>query len=137
MLQFLKGVGATIVGLFLFCIILMIVGGAIIGVIASKEDEVEVKDNTVLHLRIDKPIVEREAEDELSPLEALPGFSGGSIGLVEVIESIKHGSGPGSQAHPQFYTSGHLQLCEPAFHQKFAPVRSPQYCGYGLHPAGK
>ena len=114
MLQFLKVVGATIVGLFLFFILLLIAGGAIIGVIASKEEKVEVKDNTVLHLKIDKPIVEREAEDQLSPLEALPGLSGGSIGLVEVLESIKHAKNDdrikGILLEPQFVMAGFTHL---------------------------
>lgn len=116
MLQFLKIVGATIVGLFLFFILLLIAGGAIIGVIASKEEEVEVKDNTVLHLKIDKPIVEREAEDKLSPLEALPGLSGGSIGLVEVLEAIKHAKNDdrikGILLEPQFVMAGYASLKE-------------------------
>ena len=41
MLQFLKGVAATIVGLLLFSILILIIGGAIIGAIASRENEVE------------------------------------------------------------------------------------------------
>lgn len=116
MLQFLKGVAATIVGLLLFSFLMLIIGGAIIGAIASREDEVEVKDNTVLHLRLDKPIVERAAEDEFSIMEAIPGLSGGSIGLMELLEAIEHAEGDdrikGILLEPQFLMSGYASVKE-------------------------
>lgn len=116
MIQFLKGVAATIVGLIVFCFLLFVVGAVVIGIIASSEDEVKVKENTVLHLRLDKPIVERAAEDDLSPLEAIPGFSGGSIGLVELLESIRHAAEDsnieGILLEPQFLMSGYATVKE-------------------------
>ena len=116
MLQFLKGVAATFTGLILFCFLLLLVGGAVIGSIAASEEEVEVEENSLLHLRLDKPIVEREAEDEFSALSALPGLSSGSIGLVEVLESIKHAKDDdrikGILLEPQFVTAGYATLKE-------------------------
>ncbi|MBW3544942.1 MAG: signal peptide peptidase SppA [Bacteroidetes bacterium] len=116
MIQFLKGVAATIVGLIVFCFLLFVIGAVVIGIIASSEDEVKVKENTVLHLRLDKPIVERAAEDDLSPLEAIPGFSGGSIGMVELLESIRHAAEDnnieGILLEPQFLMSGYATVKE-------------------------
>ncbi len=116
MLQFLKGVAATIVGLILFCILMLVIGGAIIAGIAASEEEVEVKENTVLHLKLDKPIVERAAEDDLSPLEAIPGLRAGSIGLVEVLEAIKHAGEDdrikGILLEPQFLMAGYASVKE-------------------------
>ncbi|EMR04810.1 signal peptide peptidase SppA [Cesiribacter andamanensis] len=116
MIAFLRGVGATIVGLILFCFLLLLIGGAIIGAIASKEDEVKVEKNTVLHLRLDKPIVERASDHELQFLEALPGFEGGQIGLVELLEAIRHAKEDdkieGIVLEPQFLMAGYASLKE-------------------------
>lgn len=116
MIQFLKGVAATVVGLIVFCFLLFVIGAVVIGIIASSEDEVKVKENTVLHLRLDKPIVERAAEDDLSPLEVIPGFSGGSIGMVELLESIRHAAEDnnieGILLEPQFLMSGYATVKE-------------------------
>lgn len=89
MLQFFKGVLATIVGLIIFSFFALIIGSSVIGYIASSEDDVEVKDNTVLHLKLNKPIVERETGMQLSPLDVL-GSDGGVMGLMEIIQSIRH-----------------------------------------------
>ncbi|AHM59590.1 signal peptide peptidase sppa, 67k type [Flammeovirgaceae bacterium 311] len=116
MLQFLKAVGATIVGLILFSVLMLIVGGAIIGAIASRDQEVEVKDNTVLHLKLDKPIVERANDDDISALDAIPGISAGNIGLIEVIDAIKHAREDdrikGILLQPQYVRAGYASLKE-------------------------
>ncbi|WP_224996546.1 signal peptide peptidase SppA [Cesiribacter sp. SM1] len=116
MLQFLKAIAATIVGLILFSVLLLVIGGGIIGAIASHDQEVEVKENTVLHLKLDKPIVERANEDDMSALDAIPGISAGNIGLIEVIESIKHAKDDdnikGILLQPQYVTSGYASLKE-------------------------
>ena len=56
----------------------------------SEERLVEIKDNTVLHLKLNRPILEREVED---PFEGLPMFSNlqnAGIGLYEFKEAIKN-----------------------------------------------
>lgn len=88
MIAFLRGVASTIVGLILFSLLSIIVSIAIIGALASDEKP-KVDSNSVLHLRMDKPIVERAADDPLEAIELLPGANGGSIGLVEILEAIE------------------------------------------------
>jgi protease-4 len=116
MLQFLKAVAASIVGLILFSVLLLLIGGGIIGAIASRDQEVEVKENTVLHLKLDKPIVERSNEDDMSALDAIPGINAGNIGLIEVTDAIKHAKDDdrikGILLQPQFVTSGYASLKE-------------------------
>ncbi|HYG40067.1 MAG TPA: signal peptide peptidase SppA [Cytophagales bacterium] len=87
-MKFLKYVLATFVGLILFSLITFLILVGIIGSVAS-EKEVEIADKSVLHLKLDKPIVERASDDPLSELE-IGAFGGkGSIGLIETKEAIE------------------------------------------------
>ncbi|WP_026135634.1 signal peptide peptidase SppA [Nafulsella turpanensis] len=90
MLKFFKGVLATIVGLFIFSLLFILLGVAIISAASSAEEEVEVAENSVLHLELNKPIVERETGFPVNPFEVLSGGEGGVIGLVEVLEAINY-----------------------------------------------
>jgi protease-4 len=56
---------------------------------SSTEKEVKIQDNTVLHLKLNKQILEREVED---PFEGVPMFSltQSGIGLMELKETIQH-----------------------------------------------
>jgi protease-4 len=116
MLKFFRGVLATIVGLILFSLLALIVGSAIIGGLASKEDEVEVSENSVLHLQLNKPIVERETGIPVTPFDVLPGAEGGVQGLVEIMESIKHAKNDdkirGIYLDSQFVMAGFASLKE-------------------------
>jgi protease IV len=116
MIAFLRGVGATIVGLIVFTFLVLLIGGAIISSMASREDEVKVAKNTVLHLRLDKPIVERTADDDMDFLKAIPGFEGGQIGLVELLEAIRYAKEDdrieGIVLEPQFVMAGYASLKE-------------------------
>jgi protease-4 len=115
MIAFLRGVASTIVGIFIFGVLLVFIGAAIIGALAS-DDEVEVKNNSVLHLRIDKPIVERAADDPLTAAELFPGADGGSIGLVELLEAIRHAQEDdnieGIYLEPLFLSGGFASIKE-------------------------
>ena len=92
MLQFLKYVLATIVGLFLFSLLglLILVGiGAAAG--SSSGDDVSLKDNTVLKLDLNRAIVEN-ASDDNNPFKSLGGpFAGDaeSVGMVQIREGLK------------------------------------------------
>lgn len=85
MRSFFKYTLATIFGIFLFgllsLLILMGIGAAAGG------DKVEVKENSVLRIKIDKPVAEREEENPFEELN-FPGNDGGKIGLKELKESI-------------------------------------------------
>ena len=88
MLQFLKFVLATLVGLFLFFVLsfFILVG---IGSAFSSDDKAVIEDNSVLRLDLDKPIKEVGVEN---PFAELGAFGGGdeTIGLKDIREAITY-----------------------------------------------
>ncbi len=84
MLQFLKYVLATIVGLLLFGFISFLI---MIGIIASaaSDDKVRIVENSVLELKLDKPITERDPDNPLAEL----GFSFGGFSSSDGLDQIK------------------------------------------------
>ncbi|MDO1448899.1 signal peptide peptidase SppA [Rhodocytophaga aerolata] len=86
MLQFFKFVLATIVGLFFFMLLMLVIFIGI-GSAASSGDPVKVEANSVLKLKFDKPIVERSKNDPLSELN-LPFGQQNNIGLIQLREAI-------------------------------------------------
>ncbi|OKL38865.1 signal peptide peptidase SppA [Pontibacter flavimaris] len=84
MLNFLKYVLATFVGLLIFFFISVLL---LIGIAAStaSEDEVKVADNSVLELKLDRPITERDPKDPLSEI----GFSFGGFSSTDGLDQIK------------------------------------------------
>lgn len=118
MLGFLKNVFATIVGLFLFFLFGFFILIGIAAAIGGSEDKTALKENTVLKLDLNHPIVENVAEDE-NPLKNLGGpFADNSdeIGLVQIREALKraavdtHIKGISLQAH--YPMAGYAQLQE-------------------------
>ena len=91
MLQFLKYVFATIIGLFLFFIIGVLILAGIGSAVGSSSDEVSLKDNSVLKLDLNRPIVEN-ASDEDNPFKSFGGpFADGSdnLGMVQLRDGLK------------------------------------------------
>ena len=91
MLQFLKYVFATIVGLFLFFIIGFFILAGIGAAIGSSSDTVSLKDNSVLKLDLNRPIVENTS-DEDDPFKSLGGpFADGAdnLGMVQLRDGLK------------------------------------------------
>lgn len=89
MVQFLKYTLATIVGLILFFVIFFVV---IIGIAASSvsSDDVAISKNSVLELKLDQPITERQAKDPFGELGIPFGqFGSGGYGLDEIKASIR------------------------------------------------
>lgn len=79
-MRFLGNVLAVIVGLLVFSVISFFIFAGLIAIIASSEDEVKIKENTVLVLNLEgRVLVERSNEDE-------PDFS--SFGLFSGIPTI-------------------------------------------------
>ncbi len=88
MLQFLKYVLASLVGLLLFFVLAFIIVAGIVAS-ASSERSARIADNTVLKLSFDKPILERSVEDPLGDLEIPFRSSRQGIGLVELRKAIQ------------------------------------------------
>ena len=86
MLGFLKNVLATIVGLGLFFFVLIVIVIAMV-MSAMPEKKDNIADNSVLRLKLDAPITEREPDNFLSRFQPFSG-SESSIGLIELKEAI-------------------------------------------------
>ena len=84
-MKFLRNLLATLTGLFIFSVIAMLFVLAIIAV-ATTEEEVVVKENSVLHIKLNKPVGERAYQD---PFNELFTQSSSNIGLIELIASIR------------------------------------------------
>jgi protease-4 len=90
MLQFLKYVLATVVGLLVFSFvgILMLVGvGAALS--SSDDKKADVKENSVLKLNLDIPIEERSNENPFNGFGPVSGPSD-AIGLIELKQALKN-----------------------------------------------
>ncbi len=87
--DFLKNVGATIVGLFIFGIIVAVISiMAVVGMVSSSESTKSVDKNSVLVLKLDGVLNER-SED--SPWESLTGKK--TVGLAEMLSAVKKAKG--------------------------------------------
>lgn len=87
MVQFLKYTLATIVGLFVFSFLMFLVLVGILAV-ASSEGEVAVEKNSVLELKLDKPIRERADKDLFLAFSDIGDMS--AYGLNEIKAAIRH-----------------------------------------------
>ncbi|MBC6611734.1 signal peptide peptidase SppA [Hymenobacter sp. BT507] len=86
MKQFFKYVLATLTGLVLFGILsFVLVIGALIALASSADKEVTVASNSVLEIKLDKPLAERESR---SSLASLISSQADDIGLEQVKEAI-------------------------------------------------
>ncbi|MDN5211646.1 signal peptide peptidase SppA [Fulvivirgaceae bacterium BMA12] len=84
-MKFLRNLLATLTGLFIFSLIAILFIMGIVAV-ATTEDEVVVKENSVLHIKLNKPVGERAYQD---PFNELFTQSSSNIGLIELIASIQ------------------------------------------------
>lgn len=113
MLSFFRSLLATIVGLFLFSFIGFFLLLFIIG--AASEDPIpEVKEQTVLSLKLSGPLTERAQE---APFEEIfPGTGVSSHGLLQILQSIESAqSDPkikGIYLEPSFLSGGYASLQE-------------------------
>lgn len=88
MLQFLKYVFATIVGLFLFIVIsFFVVAG--IAAAASSEKKAEVKTNSILELKLNYEIPERTDDNPFAGMSITNLKPNKAVGLTEIRECIK------------------------------------------------
>ena len=88
-MKFLRNLLATLVGLFIFSFLGIFIMIIILSA-GSEERLVEIKYNTVLHLKLNRPILEREVEDPFEGLPMLSNFQDAGIGLYEFKEAIKN-----------------------------------------------
>ena len=92
MWQFFKYTLATLMGLFLFLIVsvLMILG--IGAAMSGGESEFEVKENSILKLDLNRPIVENASTEEDNPFATIPNpffESTEKIGLIQILSALE------------------------------------------------
>lgn len=91
MKQFFKFVFASMVGIILSAILLFVIFIAgITAIVSSSKDNVEVKDNTILHLNLNVPIVERASSSPFDNINIGPITGDKTIGLDDILKSIKN-----------------------------------------------
>lgn len=91
MKQFFKFVFASMVGVIIATLLLFVILIAgVTAVVSSSSENVEVKDNTILHLNLNIPIIERSASTPLDNLDIGPFKGEKSIGLNDILRSIKN-----------------------------------------------
>jgi len=83
--MFFRTVLATLVALIIFVTISILLLFGIAGMLSSQE-QVTIKENSVLKIRLDRPIEERSIEDPLA--ELFPGDNT-NIGLLDLKKAIK------------------------------------------------
>lgn len=87
MKQFFKFVLATIVGVVLITVVLVLV---VIGIISASGDKtIEVEPNSVLHIAFTNPITERTPNNPLAGLGILGLDKDKSTGLNDILANIK------------------------------------------------
>src|SRR5690606_29271032 len=90
MKQFFKFVFASMVGVFLsITLFLILVSIITAGLISSSNTAVEIKENTILHLNLNYPILERSASNPLEDLEIGPIKKEKTLGLNDILKSIR------------------------------------------------
>ena len=96
MKQFFKTMFASALGFIIAGGLLLIISFAAIGVMVSslsdigKQDKItKVKNNTVLHMEFNKPIVDRNEKDPFSDINVGPFQDAGTDALNEIIENLE------------------------------------------------
>ena len=90
MKEFFKYFLATIAGLFVTLILVTLIFVGIIGAALSGGDnkEAKVKENTVLHIKLDGPIAERGSKNPFEDFDPFIFEASKSMGLNEILENI-------------------------------------------------
>ncbi len=118
MWQFVKFSLATVVGLFLFAIVSLLLLAGVGAAIGSSDEVYDLKDNSVLRLDLNRPIVEN-ASTEDNPLTALTDlyFSPPeNVGLIQVLSALERAKVDpkikGIYLDASFPIAGYAQLSE-------------------------
>ncbi len=87
MKEFLKYVGATVVGLLLFGVVVAVIGlMSIVGMVSSSQATRTIEDNSVLVLDLKGDLVEQATS---GPLDALTGNGSETIGMSDLLTAIR------------------------------------------------
>ncbi len=87
-MKFLRNLLATLVGLAIFSVIGIWIFVAVIAA-AGEEQKVVLKENAILHLKLNKVITDREIADPFGGIPILPQGNAGSLGMIEIKEALR------------------------------------------------
>lgn len=91
MKQFFKFVLASMLGIIFSTIILFVIIIAVLtAVVSTSKDKIEVEENTVLHVNLNYPIIERSTSTPLDNLDFGPFKGDKQLGLDHILKSIKN-----------------------------------------------
>jgi protease-4 len=91
MKQFFKFVFASMLGIIFSTIILFVIIIAVLtAVVSTSKDKIEVAENTILHVNLNYPIIERGTSTPLDDLDIGPFKGDKQIGLDHILKSIKN-----------------------------------------------
>ncbi len=91
MWQFVKNTLSTILGLFLFTILSILILAGVGTIMSESDSEVEVKENSILKINLDRPMVENASTEE-NPLEELAGpfvENSEKVGLIQILSALE------------------------------------------------
>ena len=118
MWQFVKYSLATVVGLFLFAIVSLVLLAGVGAAIGSSDEEFDLKDNSVLKLDLNRPIVENASTEE-NPFSALTDMYFAppeNLGLIQVLSALERAKVDpkikGIYLDASFPIAGYAQLSE-------------------------
>ncbi|BDD03831.1 signal peptide peptidase SppA [Aureibacter tunicatorum] len=89
MAAFFRNLLATLVGLCIFAFFGISFLIAIVS-LSGQQQRIPISENSILHLKLNKPILETEKDNPFGELEFIPGQSQGNIGLKELTDAIKY-----------------------------------------------
>jgi len=91
MKDFLKYVLATVVGILLYSVVSSFIFLGIIGIIAaaSGDKDVKIKENSILYLKLDKPIVDRASNNPFENFNFQTFQPDNELGLNKILKDIK------------------------------------------------
>jgi len=118
MWQFVKYSLATVVGLFLFVIVSLLLLAGVGAAMGSSDEEYDLKDNSVLRLDLNRPIVENASTEE-NPFAALTDIYFAppeNLGLIQVLSALERAKVDpkikGIYLDASFPIAGYAQLSE-------------------------
>lgn len=92
MWQFFKYTLATLMGLFLFLIVSVLIIVGVGAAMSGGESEFEVKENSILKLDLNRPIVENASTEDDNPFATIPNpffESTEKIGLIQILSALE------------------------------------------------
>lgn len=87
--SFLASCLGSLIAFVILLVLVFVFMAAAVASLSSENEQVVVKENSVIHLKLDGPITEMEVENPLEGLP-IPGNTDGTIGLIQLKQALVH-----------------------------------------------